>query len=279
MDLDVKEDEVFNEKEVAQARAELTQAAMTEKKPEPTKHEQKETRVAPVQSMVRAGKSGALMGLDLDSQWRLATAFFKSRLLPAAFDSVEKVLVGMQFCYELGLMPITGMRQIMIVNGTPSLWGDLPLALVRKSGELEKFEEFFFDKDNKKICFENGNHDVVAAGAVCRMTRKGGETVERVFTVEMAKLAGLIDKNKSLWKIYPKRMVQMRTRGWTIKDLFSDVLMGASQMEYDHDTTVIDGEIVGPQKPPARDVAAEINGEFLEPKEKPDSKPVAAQAG
>lgn len=281
MNLEVKDQEMFDDKEVAAAKTEVQAAAEAEKKAEPDSPPPKEEqqRVAKVQAIVPAGRSGELMGRDIDSQWRLATAFHKSRLLPAAFDSVEKVLAGMQFCYELGLKPITGMRQIMIVNGTPSLWGDLPLALVRKTGELMRFEEFFFDKENKPLSFENGNHDAVAAGAVCRMTRKGGESVERIFTVEMAKLAGLIDKNKSLWKIYPKRMLQMRVRGWAIKDLFSDVLMGAPQMEYDYDTTVVEGEIQGPVKPNEKDVAAELNRTYLDDKTPTAPESGAAQAG
>ena len=56
---------------------------------------------------------------------------------------------------ELGLKPLIALRQITVIKGTPSVFGDLPLAMVRASGKLEMIDEFRFDKDSKKINLKN----------------------------------------------------------------------------------------------------------------------------
>lgn len=179
---------------------------------------------------LQANEKGLLIGSSLEEQFRLAAAYCRSGLVPKAFDTPEKVLLGMQYARELGLQPITALRQIAIVNQVPNLWGDLPLSLVLKSEKLELIQETFFDKNNQPF---QGAGD--AFGAACKVKRKGieGEVV-RSFTMADAERAGLTSKDT--WKKYPKRMLQCRARAWALKDLFPDILNGVAIMEYDHGT-------------------------------------------
>jgi hypothetical protein len=61
--------------------------------------------------------------------------------------------------------------------------------------------------------------------AVCVAKRKGRKPVVAKFSVEDAKRAGLWGK-QGPWSAYPKRMMQMRARGFALRDAFPDVLKG-----------------------------------------------------
>lgn len=212
---------------------------------------------------IEANESGQLIGSTLEDQFRLAKAYFSSGLMPKALNSPEKVLVAMQLCRELSLPPMTSIGKICVISGTPSLFGDLPLALVMRSGLLLSIEETWIH--------DPGTHKVV--GAKCKVKRKGieGET-ERVFTLDDAKQAGLLGKGP--WQAYTSRMLQMRSRSWALKDLFADVLSGCAVLEYDFNATVDDhGNVVGVESP---SVADELNKKYAS-EEKTDQEQGSAQ--
>jgi len=205
-----------------------------------------------------ANERGVLIGGSLEEQYRLAKAYAASGLMPKGLNTPEKVLVALQICRELGLPPMTSIGKIMVVNGTPSLFGDLPLALVRQSGKLGGFKETWDKKENGELL-----------GATCWAKRKDtGEEVSRSFTVEEAKKAKLWTKD--IWLSYSARMLQMRARGWALKDLFSDILLGMSIAEYDFNATEVDGKIVG--EGVGESLADKLNG-YLEEKKKPAQEP------
>jgi len=195
-------------------------------------------------------KDGLLETKDLNEEWRVAQLMLSSKALPAQFENVQQVVMTMQVLKSLNINPMLGIRHTMIVNGNISLWGDLPLAICRNSGQLESFKEFFIDSEYKEICFENKNLDAPIFAAICQIKRKGIELTTRSFTVNQAKQAGIW--GTKVWAKYPSRMIQMRTRSLALKDIFSDVLSGISINEYD-----IDGINTS-------SIANEINNEFLE---------------
>lgn len=198
--------------------------------------QEKETK-ALAKVNVSALPSGMLVGKTMDEQWRLATAYCRSGILPKGYDKPEKVFTAFQFCYELGLKPLTGIRQIAVVNGTPSLFGDLPLSLVQSSGKLEYIKEFFLDEKGEVISLANKNLHKFPSVAVCVTKRKGSPNeVTTAFSVQDAQTAGLW-KKAGPWSSYPKRMLQMRARGQNIKDNFADVISGAAIGEYDYNLT------------------------------------------
>ena len=217
--------------------------------------------VAPKKSAIvranplRASERGLLVGGSLEEQYRLARYYCESRLMPQALNTPEKVLVALQLCHELRLPPMMSIGRICVINGTPSLFGDLPLALVRRSGLIIGHVEGWQDKDGKEICPENGNLSALAESSYCSLARVGEEPITRTFTRREAEAAGLW--GKKVWAQYPKRMLQLRARGNALKDLFPDVLFGLNQAEYDFG--------VGPEfeEPPSRTVADELNEAYL----------------
>jgi hypothetical protein len=105
------------------------------------------------------------------------------------------------------------LQNIAVINGKPSVYGDAAMALVQASPVCEDVEEFFENE---------GSPNPIA---VCIAKRKGRKPVTVKFSVEDAKRAGLWGK-QGPWSAYPKRMMQMRARGFALRDAFPDVLKG-----------------------------------------------------
>ncbi len=180
---------------------------------------------------LKATNTGMLIGKNLPEQYKLAEAYCKSGLLPKMYDTPAKVLTAMQYAYELGLKPLSAMRQICIINGTPAIFGDLPLAIVRQSGLLEYIKEYLLDKDGEFITVKNKNINAEPWGAICIVKRKGDpDEIERTFTHREAEKAQLL--NKDVWKKYEKTMLKYRSRGSALHDAFPDVLAGMAIAEY-----------------------------------------------
>lgn len=194
-------------------------------------------------SAVTIDDRGTFKAMTIEARYRIAQYAIASRMVPKSYSTPEQVMIGMEYAYELGLQPLTGLRSIAIINGTPSIFGELPMALVRRSDLIDWYDEKIYDKDLKEICLENKNLTAEPWVGWGKYKRKGGSTVERFFTMDDAKRAGLLNKDGP-WRTYPRRMLQMRARSHALKDLFPDVLLGISVSEYDHNLAPDIGGIV-----------------------------------
>ncbi|MDY7025982.1 MAG: hypothetical protein SVC26_06555 [Pseudomonadota bacterium] len=146
-------------------------------------------------------------------------------------------LVAMMLGSEMGLNPIQALQNIAVINGRPSLWGDAMLALVQNHPAFVSIEETF-------------NPDTMTAS--CTVVRKGGKPHTCTFSQEDAVLAGLWGRNT--WKQYPKRMLQMRARGFALRDQFADALNGLISAEEARDSepepkNMGEAQIVEPEAP------------------------------
>lgn len=176
-------------------------------------------------------EEGVVAPKTIEEAFRYAAAIHKSNLAPKQFDSPEKIMVAMQTASELGLQPLTSLKSMYVVNGTVALFGDLPLALVRKSGMLDWIEEKQYDAEMNEISAHNNNMNAECVLAVCRLKRRGEPEMTREFSWAEAVKAGLSGSNT--YSKYRRRMLQMRARSWALKDTFSDVLLGVAIQEYD----------------------------------------------
>jgi len=137
-----------------------------------------------------------------------------SNMVPKQYQGKpQDILVCVQWGFELGLAPMQALQNIAVINGKPSVYGDAAMALVQASPVCEDVEEFFENE---------GSPNPIA---VCIAKRKGRKPVTVKFSVEDAKRAGLWGK-QGPWSAYPRRMMQMRARGFALRDAFPDVLKG-----------------------------------------------------
>lgn len=138
----------------------------------------------------------------------------KSQMVPKQYQGKpEDIMVAVQWGYEIGLAPLQALQNISVINGKPSVYGDAAMALVQASPVCEGVDEYIEGE---------GTPNPIA---VCVAKRKGRNPVIARFSVEDAKRAGLWGK-QGPWQAYPKRMLQMRARGFALRDAFPDVLKG-----------------------------------------------------
>jgi len=165
---------------------------------------------------------GKLQPTSLDGLWRVAVILSSSGMVPNAYKGKPNdVFVGLSWGLEIGLSHNQSLQAIAVIDGKPSIYGDVGLALVRGSGKLEDIHEFFEGE------FGHDNYT-----AVCEIKRKGEKRVHRSeFTIEDAKLMGKWNKPTqkgydSVWMKHPKRMLKWRARWFALRDVFGDVLKG-----------------------------------------------------
>jgi len=151
---------------------------------------------------------------NLTEAMQFSDLLASSSMVPKAYQGKpQDILVCVQWGYEMGLAPMQALQNIAVINGKPSVYGDAMMALVQASPVCEDVEEFFENE---------GSPNPIA---VCIAKRKGRKPVTVKFSVEDAKRAGLWGK-QGPWSAYPKRMMQMRARGFALRDAFPDVLKG-----------------------------------------------------
>lgn len=125
----------------------------------------------------------------------------------------ESCLLAIQHGAELGLSPMQSLQSIAVVNGRPSVYGDTALAVCKGSPVCEWVRETIEGEGDSMV-------------AVCQAKRRGdAQPVESRFGVADAKKAGLWGKGGP-WTQYARRMLQMRARGFALRDAFPDVLRG-----------------------------------------------------
>ena len=128
--------------------------------------------------------------------------------------SVNKIFMACSYGGVLGLNPFQSLQGIAMVNGKPSVYGDTLVGLVRPL--CDDFQEWF---------------DGQTGTADCVILRRGSQhPIQQKFSYQDAQRAGLTSK-KGPWTQYPERMLQMRARGFAIRDAFPDVLSGVITRE------------------------------------------------
>jgi hypothetical protein len=155
----------------------------------------------------------ALEPATLTEAMRFAEVLAGSTMVPRDFQGKPaNVLVALQWGREVGLGPLQALQNIAVINGRPSIWGDSAMALVRAHPDCVSIQEGV-----------DGEGD--ARHGWCEVTRRGEAPQRRTFSIADAKRAGLWGKSGP-WTQYPDRMLQMRARGFAIRDVFPDALRG-----------------------------------------------------
>lgn len=142
----------------------------------------------------------------------LAKLIADSDLAPRDFKGKPgNVLIAVQMGAEVGLTPMAAIQTIAVINGRPSLWGDSGKAILLSHG---------------CIIEEASAEQVRTSGiARCKITRPGRPPVERTFSRDDAKQAGLAGK-EGPWKQYPERMLAWRAFWFAARDAAADLLKG-----------------------------------------------------
>ena len=172
-------------------------------------------------------------GLSLhtfDDMLRFANVVAKTDFAPKDFrGKPESCFLAIQHGAEIGLTPMQSLQNIACINGRPAIWGDAALALVLGSSACEYVRERVEGEGDNSV-------------AICEAKRRSQAVpVTARFSVADAKRAGLWGKSGP-WTQYPARMLQLRARGFALRDGFPDVLKGLVTTEEAMDYPVVDAE-------------------------------------
>lgn len=196
----------------------------------------------------------ALRPRTLDEAMKLAECMAKSDIIPNEYrNKPGNIVIAAMLGSELGLGVVQAMQGICVINGKPTVYGDLFMAIIQGSGLLEEFSETW---------------DEATQTATCRGRRRGWkDEIVRTFSMADANRIEVWEKDRdgSSKRIklsqkrgpwtdgYARRMCQMRARGFFGRDGFSDALKGLALREevedYETVTSQADGgEIQMPKR-------------------------------
>ena len=145
-------------------------------------------------------------------------------------------VLAIQFGAEIGLSPMQALQSIAVVNGRPSIYGDAALAVVKASPLCEYVTETVEGEGDRMV-------------AICTAQRRGDPSpTVRQFSVADAKQAQLWGK-AGPWTQYARRMLQMRARGFALRDAFPDVLRGLVTAEEAGDSVINTPPVVVASRP------------------------------
>lgn len=240
----------------------------------------KETAVAKREFAQIEVSRGTMKPRNFPEMIEFARMLAGSTMVPPAFQGkIGDVLVAIQMGGEIGLSPMAAIQNIAVINGRPSLWGDALLSLIQSHPDCEDVIE---ELDEKTMT------------ATCTIKRRGRTPTVRTFSKADAETAKLWGK-AGPWQQYPKRMLQMRARGFAVRDAFPDALRGLYVAEEAADivqpvtatvslTSADFGVITTTEADPdpvavPEAVEPEAAAEPPEPPPAPDEKPLAASEG
>jgi hypothetical protein len=157
----------------------------------------------------------AIEAVTQEQAWSLCQNLAKSDMTPKALQGKPESIYSIG-CMgaRLGLDIFTAMQGIASVNGKPTIYGDLLLAICKRHPEFEDTQESY------EGSLEDGSY-----AAVCTVKRQGQSAHTERFSMADAKLAGLWGK-QGPWKQFPARMMMWRARSYAYRTVFADILLG-----------------------------------------------------
>lgn len=197
---------------------------------------------------------------NLGEAMQFAKLIADSNFIPAAFQGKPgDVLIVMMQAAEMGIGYFQALQNTCVINGRPTIYGDLVIALVQRSGLLEYLLKEW---------------DEEGQVATVRIKRKGFPEKVQSFSMADAERAKLT-RNDTYAK-YPQRMCMWRAVTWAIRDEFADVLTGITIAEEAIDYSAPASHSAPIAMPQA---TAKLVDEFLAPPPQEKKSKPAAQTG
>jgi hypothetical protein len=204
------------------------------------------------------GLRSALMPQNFEQVLRFADMVSNSQFVPQAYRGKPgEIIAAVTYGAELGLSPMQALNAVAVINGKPAVYGDGLLAVCQSHPAWGGKEEYIEGEGDKRV-------------AHCIVKRKGEPDAHATFSVRDAIAAGLWGK-AGPWKQYDSRMLQMRARGFALRDQFADALRGIISAAEAEDyppvgparaRDITPRTTSGPIADPAEDTAIEVVGPY-----------------
>lgn len=187
-------------------------------------------------AQLSVGDEGYIIPKTVEEAARLAKAVIIGGFAPDSYKDKSgiidpnKVMLGIMSAMEAGLQPLYGLRQIAIINGRPTIWGDAAMALVQSRNIIDDYEEEQVGTMPTTSDLSKWSDDYGWKVTIKRKGQKGSYV--GIFTVGMAKRSRLwMHPKKDPWREYPDRMLKIRARAFALRDGFADALAGLAIRE------------------------------------------------
>lgn len=184
--------------------------------------------------------------------WELCRTLSEEKWIASCFrGNPTFVAIALSFGTKFGLEPLSALTSIAVINGKPAIYGDMALALVRRSYPNAIYQErYLTDRTGCEVTVRRNPNQ---------------EPVVELFDEPMARTAGLWGK-PGPWTNYPRRMCMWRARGYALRTAFPDVMCGFLLAEEAMDIVSIESdgaEVLAPPtiKPSGRDNQRGLNQE------------------
>ena len=151
-----------------------------------------------------------------------------SRCVPSYLQgNPEGITAVMLKAKELGIPMMAGLENIMLVNNRASVWGDLLIALIRRSPQCEYLT----------IKLEGEGKDLKG---VFKSKRKG-EPEEQVYTYTLkeAEENGLLSSKKGTWGTYTNDMLMRGATRRGARYAWADVTQGVDMREFAYEVEAV----------------------------------------
>lgn len=215
----------------------------------------------------KENRSMALRPKTFEELMSFAEKLSQSDLVPEGYKGKPgNIIAAVQMGSELGLPPLQSLHSIAVINGRPSLYGDVGLAIVEASGKKQFVKEDWDDASKTARCQAKRKGDPIVADWTFSMA-----DADRISVWEKGGMIKL--SSRAMYKNYPRRMCQMRARWFALRDKFPDVLkglIGAEEAEeISPDAPVVTTAIQMPKRLAAKVETAELEKIPLESEQKP----------
>lgn len=163
-----------------------------------------------------------------------------------------QLMIAYGLCF--GLAPFAAIKNVMVLNNIPSLYGDAVTAMCYATRQLRKLQvDIKYTDDDIPNLNINGKptKNIIAT---CNIIREGIEEITTSFSLIEANDAGLLFSKdnygkefpKVVWHKYTTRMLAWRAKTYAIREAFPDKLVGLTTFEelIDYPDVNYDGEIV-----------------------------------
>lgn len=159
----------------------------------------------------------ALVPQSMEEALQFADYLAASELVPKAYRGrPADCFIALAWGMEVGLKPIQSLNSIATINGKPGIFGDAGKALLLSAGCI-------IEEDDTELVKTKSR-------GRCKITRPGRPPVERTFSLEDAKTAGLWGK-EGPWRSYPWRQMAWRAFWFAARDAAADLLRGMAGAE------------------------------------------------
>lgn len=152
---------------------------------------------------------------SMEQTIRVANVLMRAGLCNSSLKTLEQYACVIWAGQAVNVPPIQSCMGIALINGRPTIWGDLAVALALRSGKLDGKREWF-DGDGKNLTAHY-------------WTSRNGVELESVFSWKDAEVAGLAGKDT--YRKFPRDMLMSKAKARNLRAQFADVLGGMDVSE------------------------------------------------